>query len=238
MTKQYEVELYEPVRRYFTELGYHVQAEVNDCDVVAVKGEELTIIELKRSINQTLLIQATKRQRLTESVYLAVFEPPYKRRSRKWRDMCHLLRRLELGLIIVSFVKEVGHIEIIHEPLAFDRKRSMAQSKKTKDKVLLEVAERRGNYNVGGSHQVKIHTAYKEKSIQIACSLERFGPLSPKQLRTLGTGDKTSSILQKNYYDWFERVKHGVYRITEAGLAELQVNQEIAQIYYGLLPEK
>ena len=54
-------------------------------------------------------------------------------------------------------------------------------------------------------------TAYKESCIHIACCLSQFGPLSPKSLRQLGTGQKTQSILSKDYYDWFDRIERGTY---------------------------
>ena len=58
-----EWELFEPVRRLFAERGYSVNAEVRDCDVTAVKNDELVIIELKTSLSVALLAQGVKRQR-------------------------------------------------------------------------------------------------------------------------------------------------------------------------------
>jgi len=75
--KRYEVDLYEPIQQYFFKQGYIVHAEVNDCDIVAIKEEELIIIELKTSLTIDLLIQATKRQRLTKNVYIAIPKPTY-----------------------------------------------------------------------------------------------------------------------------------------------------------------
>src|SRR5699024_3184699 len=63
--KQAEIDLYMPVQAYFEKLGYTVQAEVNDCDVVAYKDDSLIIIELKLNLNITLLMQAAKRQKIT-----------------------------------------------------------------------------------------------------------------------------------------------------------------------------
>jgi len=51
VTKLYEVDLYKPVKDYFTSEGYDVYGEVNDCDVVAVKEDELIIVELKLRLN-------------------------------------------------------------------------------------------------------------------------------------------------------------------------------------------
>src|SRR5690625_2506720 len=97
MTKEkiYETDLYKPVQHYFHSLGYRVQAEVNDCDVVAVKDDSLIIIELKLNLNITLLMQATKRQKFTSEVYIAIPKPKSSLRRRRWRDLVHLVRRLE-----------------------------------------------------------------------------------------------------------------------------------------------
>lgn len=238
MKKRYESDLYEPVEQYFMHLGYEVHAEVNDCDVVATKDDELIIIELKQTINMALLIQATKRQRLTHDVYIAIPKPTYSLRSRRFRDLSHLLRRLEIGLLFVSFKKDLGSIEVIHEPKVFSRARSMSQSSRRREQVWKEVNGRSQNNNVGGSHQVKIHTAYKENVIYIACCLAHFGPCSPKKLREIGTGNKTASILQKNYDGWFKRIKHGVYGLTDLGRKQYRENESISETYCHMLRKK
>lgn len=235
--KLYEVDLYEPIKAYFTELDYLVHGEVKDCDVVAVKGEELVIIELKLSLQMDLLIQATKRQRLTKDVYLAIPEPNYNIRSRKANDLRHVLRRLELGLITVSFEKSIPEIDVIMEPATFNRKKSMSQSNKRKNQVLKEVAGRTQDYNVGGSYQTKLMTAYKENCIYIACCLRKFGPLSAKVLREIGTGDKTYNILYKNYYKWFKRVDKGIYGLAEKGAEAFAENEQIIEHYEALIAD-
>lgn len=83
--KRYEVDLYQPVKDYFVKEGYEVYGEVNHCDVAAVKESELVIIELKLSLTIDLLIQATKRQRLTNQVYVAIPKPKYSLRSKNGR---------------------------------------------------------------------------------------------------------------------------------------------------------
>ncbi len=44
-----ETDLYLPVKELFEDLGYDVQAEVNEIDVLATKDNEFIIIELKKS---------------------------------------------------------------------------------------------------------------------------------------------------------------------------------------------
>ena len=97
--------------------------------------------------------------------------------------------------------------------------------------VLSEIEGRTGDYNTGGSSQTKILSAYKENCIHIACCLLHNGPLSPKVLREMGTGEKTLSILSKNYDGWFERVKRGTYTLSETGKRELQAFPDLMENY-------
>ncbi len=236
-TKRYEVDLYKPVKEYFTHQGYDVYGEVNECDIAAVKNQELVLIELKLTLNIDLLVQAAKRQRLTNHVYVAIPKPKISFRSKKWRDSCHLVRRLELGLIIVSFLEDDAQAEIVFHPTSFDRKNSMQRSKKKRKAMLTEIEGRLGDYNVGGSSQTKIMTAYKESCIHIACCLLHLGPLSPKNLRKMGTGEKTLTILNKNYYGWFERVRRGTYRISDTGKSELHTFPDLFNHYHEIARE-
>ena len=233
--KRYETDLYQPVKDYFTEQGYDVYGEVNQCDVAAVKDDELVIVELKLLLNVDLLLQATIRQRLTKLVYVAIPKPTYSLRSKKWKDICYLMKRLELGLILVSFKSDVGRAEVLFPPGPFDRMKSMSLSKKKRASLLSEIEGRSGDFNVGGSFQTPIMSAYKEKCIHIACWLVHAGPLSPKALRARGTGDKTLSILSENHYGWFQRVQRGVYAISEKGEVALSTYPEFAEHYNQLV---
>lgn len=226
-----EADLYKPVQNYFHQLGYHVQAEVKDCDVVAIKDHSLIIIELKLNLNITLLMQATKRQKLTPNVYVAIKRPKTSLRRRRWRDLVHLIRRLELGLILISFEGRLPSVEVIHEPGPFERNRSYRYYEKSREDLIEEIQERRSNLNVGGSHQVTTITAYKEKSIQIALYLDHLGPMTARKLQQLNTGERTYGILYNNYYKWFKRVERGVYDLTETGRTEYRTYPEIIMLY-------
>lgn len=229
--KLYEVDLFKPVQKHFSKQGFEVYGEVNDCDVVALKNDELIIIELKLSLNVDLLIQATNRQRLTDQVYIAVPKPKYKKNSKKWHDLCHLIKRLELGLLVVTFLKSGPKLEVIVLPGPFNRQSSIQSYKKRRVKLLEEIKGRHMNDNVGGSHQTKIMTAYKETCIHIAYCLERYGPLSPKNLRQMGTGEKTQSILHQNFYGWFDRVDRGIYQISKIGKKELEEFPQVVKFF-------
>lgn len=234
-----ESDLFQPVSDFLTEEGYRVRSEVKDCDITAVKGEELVVVELKRNLSVELLAQAAKRQKLADLVYVAVPKPKKLKADAKWRDITHLLRRLELGLMFVSFKGKRGIVEIPVHPEPFDREKSRKNSIRKRENLLKEAAARNMDANVGGSTRRKLMTAYRENSLHIACCLERYGPLSPKKLREKGTDPKkTSTILQDNHYHWFERIQTGIYVITETGKGALEQYKELAQYYYEVLEQK
>jgi hypothetical protein len=210
-----ETDLAFPVCRYLREQGYTVRSEVKDCDITATKGDDLIIVELKRSFSTALLVQATKRQRMTDSVYVALPRPT---RSGARSDIRHLLRRLELGLIFVSLNgRRHPSVQVVFHPVPFQRQKR----KRARRAVLREMSQRSDDFNTAGSCKRKIVTAYRENAIQIACYLDVLGPMSPKQLRSLGTGPKTLSIMYSDFYGWFERVNRGVYALRGAARGEL-----------------
>ena len=217
-----ETELSAPVKAYLESHGYQVNCEVKDCDIVATKGDDLIIVELKTSVNLTLLVQATKRQSISDSVYVAVPAPT--KRNRQWRGTLTVLKRLEVGLLLV----EEGAMGMVvskqFDPIPYQRKKNT----RSRRALLTEVADRSGDYNVGGSTKTTLMTAYRENAILIACCLSKLGPSSPKSLRNLGTGGKTTSILSANHYGWFQRVEKGVYELTDQGDFE---SRSFKQIY-------
>ncbi|OGI07680.1 MAG: hypothetical protein A2X41_04585 [Candidatus Margulisbacteria bacterium GWE2_39_32] len=216
-TKILETDLFNPIHNYFKKLGYEVHGEVKNCDITATKGDELIIIELKRNLSIELLIQAAKRQRVTDYVYVAIPKPRHSIVSRKWKDICFLVRRLELGLITVTLKDDFESVEVIVNPCPFDRTKSNLRNKNRQKSIAREIDGRHGNFNLGGSTRIKIMTAYKENTIHIACCLKNLGPLSPSKLRELGTGNKTLSILSKNFYGWFAKKSKGIYGLSEKG---------------------
>ena len=132
-----------------------------------------------------------------------------------------------MGLIVVSFAGKGAKAEVICHPEPFNRRKN----KRRREMVLKEIDGRSADFNVGGSNRTKIMTAYKENCVQIACFLNDFGALSPRILMKLGTGNKTSSILTKNYYGWFERIKRGTYMITEKGKLEIKEFPDLIEYY-------
>jgi len=220
-----EADLYPPVHDFLVRNGYMVRSEVNGCDITAIKDDELVIIELKRNFTTSLLIQATQRQRMTDSVYIGIPKPVFGLGTRKGRQMCHLVRRLELGLLIIDPIAE--ELEVVFHPLPFERKRD----NRARKSLLREIDGRSGEYNVGGSSGTQLVTAYRENAIMIACLLKGSPSLSPKQLRERGAGKNTQSILRNNHYGWFERVERGLYSLTKTGWNALESYPKIVRHY-------
>jgi hypothetical protein len=208
-----EEDLFDPVRDHLLAQGYTVRAEVKNCDLVARKGEELVVVELKRHMSIDLLIQATERQRITSAVYVAVPGPVSFSRGSRWHGVKRVLRGLELGLIVVTPGKRSARVDVLFHPLPYQRQRLQRRRRA----ILREVDGRSANHNRGGVTQRKLITAYRESAIRIACALDMNGSMSPRQLRALGTGEKTPRILADNHYGWFERIERGVYALTSQG---------------------
>src|SRR5690554_5480577 len=109
-SKLLESDLSQPIIELLEAQGYRVRSEVRDCDIAATKDNQLVVVELKRNLSVTLLGQAVDRQRFADAVYVAVPKPKRHNGSR-WRETIHLLRRLELGLLLVSFRGERALVE-------------------------------------------------------------------------------------------------------------------------------
>lgn len=228
----YEEDLYAPIRDYLTKEGYTVKGEVKHCDVMAVRCDELLVVEMKKTLNLDVILQASIRQRLTERVYIAVPKKGKLLFTKRWKDICYLLRRLELGLFLVSFRGEAALVEEAIVPKPFSRELSIKKSNTKKKAVLNEFSKRHGDYNTGGCTGKKLVTVYREQAIHIAALLGKYGDLSPKRLKELGADKvKTSQILQDNHYKWFERISRGVYTLSEKGNVEMKEYNELVDFY-------
>lgn len=228
-----ETELYGPVKRYMEALGYEVRGEVHHCDLVALRGEEPpVIVELKKTFNIPLLVQGIDRLSQADRVYVAVEMPETGRAPHglKWSDLSKLCRRLGLGLITVRFYKtRKPKVEVVCDPEPYTPRKSKLKS----SRLIHEFRERSGDYNVGGSTQRKLVTAYREKALAMAIMLKRHGSLSPKQLRDLTDNPKAAALLQKNYYRWFEREGRGIYRLTPLGEQALEQYSHVVQAKFS-----
>ena len=212
-----ETDLYEPIRAFLEEEGYQVQAEVKDCDIAAVKDGQLLIVELKKAFNLKLVYQGMERQSLTDQVFVAIPRPKKGQREKAWKDMLKLLKRLELGLLTVALDSPLKTVDVVLEPSD-----SLAwKNRKKREKLQAELENRQVDGNVGGMTRRKIMTAFREKSIRLACLLEREGQVSTATLRERGM-EEYLPLLGRNYDKWFGRVEKGVYTLSEKGKEALE----------------
>lgn len=216
-----EKDLYAPIKSHLEAQGFLVKAEVLDCDVFAVMDDKIVIVELKLKLNLEVVLQAVKRQKLGTVVFVAIPSPKRDYFSAHFRDVCHLLRRLELGLLIYYPKDDRVRMEFDAVPL-----KSRANSKK-KQAHLDEFSQRHGDNNVGGSNCTRIMTVYKESALRIAGLLEIYKELKVEEVRNLSGDDKAQRILKNNYYGWFLSTKRGHYSLTGEGEKEVHERREL-----------
>ncbi|KJB84579.1 hypothetical protein AZ66_30250 [Paenibacillus sp. E194] len=243
-----ESELYSPIKTYFEAIGYHVRGEVRHCDMVAIRPDapeaEPIIIELKSSFNVTLLLQALDRLKLSSTVYVAVAKKKATRSSHPVSGLRQLCERLGLGFLLVTFYKrKAPFVEAICHPPGWVEQEEKAvynpkpvrTSKTRAARLVREFHARSGDYNVGGTTKQPLVTAYREKALRVANVLQE-GPLRAAVVRSrAGVGD-AASILQKNYYGWFERQSRGIYALTSEGTAAIAQYANILAQLPGLSP--
>ncbi len=227
MSIRLETELYAPIKLFLQHQGYEVRAEVKHCDLLAVRGDEpLVIIELKKTLNLPLLVQGIQRKQYTDLVYIAIELPPKGKAPHglTWSEIRQLCGMLSLGLITVHFDQtNKPTVDVICEPIPYPLRTNI----RGKRKLLHEFYQRSGDYNIGGSSQQKVMTAYRERALHCAYVIHTRGALSPREIRVL-TGNKSiSNLLQKNYYQWFVRTHRGIYDLTSEGVAALTIHSEI-----------
>lgn len=214
MEKTKECQLFNPIKKYFTEKGYTVQGEVKNCDIVCIKDDEITVIELKKSFNLKVLYQAIDRKAFSNYVYIAI-ERPKNFRKKEVKYMFKILQAMEIGLITVSMDTPIKSIQIILEPVY----KKINYSSKKRKMILNETKNRNLYINIGGSStkNAKLLTAYRESSIHIACALEVLQKASAKELKSITKIEKAYNILYDNHFSYFQKIERGVYSLSEIG---------------------
>lgn len=210
-----ETDLFLPVKSLFESLGYKISAEIKNLDIIALKENEVIIVELKVNFNLKLILQAIERQNITNKVYIAIPRPKnYNPNLKSFKEKENLLRRLKLGLIFVSLNIKKPYAQIVFEP-ALDESHYI--NKERKHSVMKELSSRNSNDNIGGT-KGKLITAYRENALLIVHELIKNTSMSVKELRIATGCEKVQTILYNNYYDWFKKVKRGVYELSEKGI--------------------
>ncbi|QNO15568.1 hypothetical protein HYG86_12705 [Alkalicella caledoniensis] len=211
-----ETDLYLPIKAFLEGKGYTVKSEIKGCDIVASIDDDLVVIELKKGFTLDLVLQGVERKSITDYVYLAIPRPKSIKGNR-WRKIVKLCRMLSLGLIIVAFKDTETFVEVAVEP----GKYTPQINKKKQANVSKEFNGRITDFNLGGSTKTPILTAYKENALIISLFLKERGPTQLKDIKAETGIEKAGQILGSNVYNWYKRVKTGVYDITDKGIEGL-----------------
>lgn len=106
MARTRETGLYGPVKQFFEDQGFAVRSEVKDCDLAAVRGDDMVLVEMKSHFNLTLVLQGIDRLQMCDTVYLAVDRAHCRRPLRRWRSIQRLCSELGLGLLTVDLMRQ------------------------------------------------------------------------------------------------------------------------------------
>jgi len=223
MIKIKETDLYQPIKDHLELMGFTVKGEIKNCDILAIKDELHIIIELKISLNITLLLQAVDRFILSDTVYIAIPKQCtiYKKQSKQVKK---LLARLGVGLIIVDFQNnkkgKKQYVEIVSDPKDY----SPRKNKKKQTALLKEFHQRIGDTQAGGSTRKSAGlTAYRQRCIRIAEYLMKSNSqASGAEINNAITEPQATAMLYQNHYGWFEKAKRGIYQLSEKGKKELK----------------
>ena len=213
-----ESDLYLPLKTFLEKQDYEVKAEVEDCDVVAIKTattkEKIppTIIELKLSLNLEVILQAVDRIKLSPIIYIGVPNSCGALKKKKRKRIVKLLKMLGLGLIAIDPKRKT--VSIIVDPTAYQPR----QSKPRQQWLIDEFHIREGDPNLGGaSTKSGRMTAYKQHAITIAQFLDKQGATKASEIARELDIPRARNIVYDNHYRWFEGLGKGIYQLSEFG---------------------
>lgn len=218
-----ETDLYAPIKLLLEGRGYEVKSEVNDCDVVGCKDQNVIIVELKLIFSLDLVLQGIARQSVSDNVYLAILAPNTPAKRKNWRirqrSYLKLCRMLGLGLILVTPDHDKAEKpRILLDPTEYKPRKN----KNRKVRLMKEFMTRSGDPNIGGTNRKKIMTAYRQDALRCAMALKQQDKMKLADIKKVTQVNKAGSILQKNYYNWFERHERGIYGLTLEGHKALE----------------
>ena len=214
-----EKDLFPAVKAYFESLGYRCDGEVKGIDLYMEKDGESAAVELKQTFDFRVLQQAALRQKVADSVYIAIPRPKdlY---ARSGRDKQYLLKRLGIGLIVVS--PKTGKAERVLDPVVSELSSFQKRNRSARESLEKEFRRRRMKQNTGGVNKTKLLTGYREDSLLVLDALSRLGGESTgKETSALSAVKTATRIMYENHYGWFENVRKGVYRISAKGTEAL-----------------
>ncbi len=213
-----ESDLYLPLKQYLESQNYEVKGEVCDCDVVAIKEDELpVIVELKLVLNLDVLLQGIDRLSVSSLIYIGI---PYECKSFKKRKKLslRLLKMLGFGLILID--PKSNRVEVLLDPSEYKPRKV----KLKKEQLLGEFHSRVGDPNLGGMASKKgVLTSYRQKALKIALYLEKNESVKASIISKELDEAKARDIMYKNFYGWFDRVSTGLYKLSSKGKDEIGV---------------
>lgn len=212
-----ETDLYQPVKQFLKAQNYIVKGEIGSADIVAVRDQEPpVIVEMKTSFSLTLFHQATERQSITDSVYVAVPRGSGRAFLKSLQNNKRLCRRLGLGLLTVRL--KDGFVEAHLDPAPYKPRQSSVK----KQRLLREFNKRVGDPNLGGKNKSTIVTAYRQDALRCLKWLSRQGPTKASDVAKQTQVDRARTIMAADHYGWFERHGRGIYAITPKGEAAVK----------------
>lgn len=213
-----ESDLYLPLKRFLESQNYAVKGEIQDCDVVAVRGEELpVVVELKLTINLDVILQAVDRLAITPKVYIGIPRQSSSLKRRR-KQLIKLLRMLGLGLVVIDPGLKTGSVDVLLDPGEYKPRKS----KRRQERLLGEFMRRVGDPNLGGTAKRKgIMTAYRQRALAIGWFLQEHGPTKASYVAQTLKEPQARGILYNNVYGWFERESRGVYKLSPRGKQEI-----------------
>ena len=211
-----ESELYLPLKHFLEGQGYEVKGEVMDCDVMALRGdEEPLLVELKLSLNLSVLLQVVERLSLSSIVYIGVPRDVTVLKKKR-KQVLKLLRMLGLGLIRIDH--KSAQVEITLDPTEYKPR----LVKRKRERLLGEFAHRVGDPNLGGTAMTQgVVTFYRQQALKIAQYLHENGATKASIISSALDDSKVRSILYRNVYGWFENESRGVYKLSPKGVQHL-----------------
>lgn len=220
-----EKDLFLPIKEHFEAFGYTCDGEVNDIDLYMEKENVSVAVELKQKFDFKAVKQAALRQKVSDFVFIGIFKPS-NLGSRSFQENIYLLKRLGIGLIVVS--KRTHAVEIVSEPI--ESELSSFKRRNAKNRIVLseEFQKRKCKNNFGGVRGTKLITSYREEALlTLDALLECGGEATTKEIKTITGLDKSRKILYDNHYGWFARVDTGRYKVTENGLAATEEFEDV-----------
>ncbi|MFT6094657.1 MAG: hypothetical protein ACJA2Q_002562 [Pseudohongiellaceae bacterium] len=214
-----ESDLYLPLKKFFEKQNYKVKAEVENCDVVAIKkitasekAPPPTIIELKLSLNLEVILQAVDRLKLSPIIYIGVPDSCGALKKKKRKRIIKLLKMLGLGLLAINPMRKTT--QVIVDPTTYQPR----QSKLRQQRLINEFVARAGDPNIGGAPtNAGRMTAYKQQAIEIANYLSKHGATKASEIARILEIPKSRAVVYDNHYGWFENVSRGVYDLSDLG---------------------